>query len=136
VRVLYAVICEGASDRPDGRMDMHGVFHQLYAPGFPAQQDRMVLAVAVEWEGGEHGRQTFRIDLLDPTRTPSLTINGHTDITPTPPGEAPPQTRLVLPLEGIVFPAAGTYLFQLHVGEQAVPLAPLHLVEHEGAVEP
>ena len=134
MRVLYAVICERAAARPDGRMDLHGVFHQLYAPGFPAQQDRMVLAVNVEWDAGEDGRQVFRIDLLDPSRTPTITINGHTDVSPTEDG-TPPQTRLVMPLDGIVFPVAGSYLFQLHVGEAAVPLAPLHLVEDPTARE-
>jgi hypothetical protein len=129
VRVLYAVISENASARPDGRMDLIGVFHQLYAPGFPAQQDRMVLAVALEWNDGESGRNEFRIDLVDPTRTPCLTVNGHTDVTPTSPGEAPAQTRLVLPMENVVFPTAGTYLFVLHVGEKEWELAPVHIVE-------
>lgn len=133
MRILYALVCEDASNRDDGRLDVHGIFHQLYAPGFPAQQDRLLLAVAVEWDGGEEGRQNFRIDLLDPSRSPSLTINGHTDVSPTPDGEAPPQTRLVMPLEGVIFPTAGTYLFQLHVGGDELPLCPIHLVENPDA---
>lgn len=94
----------------------------------------MVLATAIEWDQGEMGRHTFRIDLLDPTRTPALTISGHTDVTPTAAGEAPPQTRLVMPLEQVVFPSAGSYLFQLHVGEEALELAPIHLIENPDAV--
>ena len=46
---------------------------------------------------------------------------------------APPQTRLVMPLEGVVFPAAGSYLFQLHVDGEEVPLCPLHLMENPRA---
>ena len=134
MRILYALLCEDASVRQDGRLDASGVFHQLYAPGFPAQQDALVLAVSVEWNEGESDRKEFRIDLVDPSRSPMLTVNGHTDITPMPEGEAPPQTRLVLPLENIVFPAAGTYLFELHVDDQAHPLTPLHIVENPDAV--
>ena len=48
-------------------------------------------------------------------------------------GEAPAQTRLVMPLEEIVFPAPGTYLFQLHVGDVVELLCPLHLVENPDA---
>lgn len=129
MRILYALVCEEATNRPDGRLDGHGVFHQLYAPGFPAQQDRMVLAVALEWDEGESGRHDFKIDLLDPSRSPCLTVNGHTDVTPTPAGEAPAQTRLILPLQDIVFPVAGSYLFELQVDERSFPLTPLHLVE-------
>ena len=134
MRVLYAVICEDAEARADGRMDMHGVFHQLYAPGFPAQQERMVLAAAVEWNDGEVGRQQFRIDLLDPKQTPVLTISGHTDVGASAGGDAPPQTRLVMPLEGVVFPGPGTFVFHLYHGETETPIAPIHLIENPDAV--
>jgi hypothetical protein len=134
LRVLYAVICEDAQSREDGRMDVHGVFHQLYAPGFPAQQERMVLAAAIEWNEGETGKQDFRFDLLDPKLTPVLTISGHTDVGATPPGDAPPQTRLVMPLEGVVFPVPGTFVFHYYHGAADIPVAPLHLIENPDAV--
>lgn len=133
MRTLYALVCEEASVRDDGRVDVHGVFHQLYAPGFPAQQDRLVLAVAIEWDGGETGRRDFRIDLLDPSGSPALTVSGHTDVEPAAPGEAPPQTRLIMPIERVVFPAAGTYRFELNVANERTPLSPLHLIENPDA---
>ena len=115
-------------------MDMHGVFHQLYAPGFPAQQDRLVLAVAVEWDESEQGRREFRIDLTDPNGSPALTIQGHTDVSGWTAGEGPPQTRLVMPLEGVIFPTAGTYKFELIVGDERRAVCPLHLIENPDAV--
>ena len=134
MRILYALVCEEAANRPDGRLDAHGIFHQLYAPGFPAQQDRLTLALALEWDAGEADRQHFKIDLIDPSRSPCLTVNGYTDITPTVEGEAPAQTRLLMPLQDIVFPTVGSYLFVLDVGGQSYELAPLHLVEDRQAV--
>lgn len=131
MRILYGLVCEEATSRQDGRLNAGGVFHQLYAPGFPAQQDEMVLAVALEWNDGEAGRKEFRIDLLDPSRSPCLTVNGHTDVTPSPAGEAPAQTRLVLPMEKVVFPVPGTFLFVLHVDEREYELTPLHIVEQK-----
>jgi hypothetical protein len=133
LRLLYALICEHADSRRDGRLDVHGVFHQLYAPGFPAKQDRMVLALAIEWDREGEGRREFKIDLLDPSGSPSLTVSGHTDVSARNPLEAPPQTRLVLPMEEVVFPAAGTYTFELKVGEDSVSAAPLHLIENPDA---
>ena len=132
MRVLYALHCEHAEARQDGRLDVHGVFHQLYAPGFPAKQDRMVLALAIEWDTEGAGRREFRLDLNDPNENPCLTISGHTDVGDRAKAEAPPQTRLILPMEDVVFPLAGTYLFQLTVGEDKQPVAPLHLVENRG----
>jgi hypothetical protein len=134
LRVLYGLICEQAGERHDGRLDAHGIFHQLYAPGFPAKQDHMVFCVGIEWDAGETGRHEFRIDLTDPTGSPALTINGHTEVADRVPGEAPPQTRLVMPLEGVVFPAAGTYTFDLVVREgERLTLCPIHLIENPDA---
>jgi hypothetical protein len=131
LKLLYALLCEDAHIRHDGRLDVHGIFHQLYAPGFPAQQDRMTLAVAVEWAPAERGRIEFAIDLLDASASPVITINGHTDVEDQGDLQGPPQTRLVMPLEGVVFPAEGSFLFQLTVAGEKLPLTPLHLIENE-----
>jgi hypothetical protein len=130
LKLLYALLCEDAHIRHDGRLDVHGIFHQLYAPAFPAQQDRMTLAVAVEWAPTERGRIEFSIDLLDPAQAPVITINGHTDVADQGELQGPPQTRLVMPLEGVVFPAEGSYAFQLTVGDEKLRLTPLHLIEN------
>lgn len=114
-------------------MDLHGIFHQLYAPGFPAQQDRLTLAVGIEWDSEESGTVSFRIDLSDPDGAPALTINGTSEVSPSPPGEAPPQTRLVMPMQDVVFPAAGTYRWELEVAGERMVLAPLHLIHNPDA---
>jgi hypothetical protein len=130
LKLLYALLCENAHIRPDGRLDVHGIFHQLYAPGFPAQQETMTLAVAIEWADDERGRIDFGIDLLDPARAPVLSISGHTDVEDQGNLQGPPQTRLVMPLNGVVFPAEGTYTFEFKVGEDRLPLAPIHLIDN------
>jgi len=131
MKILYALLCENAQERPDGRLDVHGVFHQLYAPGFPAQQERMTFAVALEWEAGERGRIEFSIELVDPARSPVVSITGHTDVAEQ--GmQGPPQTRVVMPLDNIVFPAEGTYVFELVVNGDRQRLTPLHLIKDMG----
>ncbi len=129
MKVLYALICEHAETGDDSRVDVRGIFHQLYAPGFPAQQERLTLAVALEWEKGEEGRRSFRIDLLDPAGGPALTISGHTDVGAPDGATGPPQTRLVMPLENVVFAGEGSYSFVIRVDGTTTPLAPLHLIQ-------
>lgn len=133
MKVLYALLCEDAAMRPDGRVDLHGVFHHLFAPGFPAQQDRMTLVVVLEWSADEAGRVPFKIDVLDPTVTPVGTINGHTEVGTPRPMEPPQQTRLVMALDNVVFPVEGTYQFELTVGEDRQRIALLHLIENPEA---
>lgn len=132
MKVLYAILCEDATTRQDGRVDVHGVFHQLYAPGFPARQDQLMLAVNIEWEEHERGRINFAIEMLDPARSPALSITGHTDVSSIPAVQGPPMTRLLMPLQGVVFPAEGTYAFELIMGEERTPLTPLHLIADPG----
>jgi hypothetical protein len=133
VKVLYAIVCEAAQMRDDGRVDAHGIFHQLYAPGFPARQDDVTLAVTVEWEPHERGAVQFSIDLLDPARSPVMTIRGESEVRDFGALHGPPLTRLLLPMESVYFPAAGTYTFEMGVGEQRFPLATLHLIENPAA---
>lgn len=101
--------------RPDGKMDVDGVFNDLAAPGFPATQDRMVLVTTIEWDRGDSGRNKFRVDLVAPDGRPSLTVDGHTDVVPRPTDRPPPRTRLILPLENVVFPRAGRYSFEIRI---------------------
>jgi len=132
LKVLYALLCEHAHERGDGRLDAHGVFHQLYAPAFPARQDRLTLAVAVEWEPAERGRIEFSIELVDPAKSPVLSITGHTDVGEQQPLQGPPQTRVVMPLDDVVFPREGTYAFEWVAGADRQRLAPLHLIQDPG----
>jgi hypothetical protein len=133
VRVLYAILCDEADERPDGRIDVRGIFHQLYAPAFPAQQERMVAVVNLEWDSEETGRIDFRIDMLDPSGSPAITISGHTDVGPRTEYEAPPQSRIIIPLEGVVFPTEGSYELELHVNGARFGIAPLHLIANPDA---
>jgi hypothetical protein len=134
VRLLYTQICENADAGEDERMNLHGVFRRLYAPGFPAQQDRLVVVVAIEWDAGEEGQKEFRIDLLDPAQSPVLTISGHTDVRQLNAKEPPPMTRLIMPIDEVVFPVAGRYQFVLQMeDDEILPLSPLYLIEDENA---
>jgi hypothetical protein len=132
VKLLYSYICEFARARPDGRLDAEGIFHELYAPGFPAEQPEVTLVATLEWEPGERGVIPFTIDLLEPAGSPVLSASGETEVTDFGPHHGPPLTRLVLPIEKARFPTPGTYQFMLTTGETRVPLAHLHLIHVPG----
>ncbi len=116
MHIQLALVCDDARMRPDGKMDVEGVFNDLAAPGFPAKQERMVLVTTIEWERGEEGRNKFRVDLVGPDGRPSLTVDGETEVDSRPADRPPPRTRLIMPLENVVFPRAGKYTFEVRVG--------------------
>jgi hypothetical protein len=117
MELILALACDDARERPDGKLDIQGVFNELYAPGFPAMQDRMTVVFVVEWDRSEAGRIPLRADLVDEEDRKVLTIQGHTDVERRSADRAPAQTRLILPLQDVVFPRAGRYRFLLRAGK-------------------
>ena len=111
-----ATVCESARERPDGRLDLAGIFNELSAPGFPAMQDSMTVVFLVEWEADESGELPLRADMIDESGRKLLTIQGHTQVEARGGDRAPAQTRLIMPLEKVVFPKPGRYRFELVAG--------------------
>ena len=114
-----SAVCETARERPDGRLDLSGIFNDLSAPGFPAMQERMTVVFVVEWEAEETGDLPLRADMIDESGRKLLTIQGHTQVDARGPDRSPPQTRLIMPLEKVVFPRPGRYRFELVAGGDA-----------------
>jgi hypothetical protein len=129
MHVQLAFVCDDATMNPDGKMDVRGVFNDLAAPAFPAKQDHMVLVTTIEWDLGDEGRNAFRVDLLGPDGRPSLTVDGHTEVERRAPDRPPPRTRLILPLEGVVFPRPGRYTFEIRVKGRKLRGPSLFLME-------
>jgi len=129
MKLLLALLCDDAAINPEGKLDIHGVFNDLFAPGFPARQDQVVLVLVVEWEREDDGRFAFRVDLVAPDGKPTLTVNGHTDVDRRAPDRPPARTRLIMPLETVIFPTAGPYQFRVRVKGQDYDGPTLHLIE-------
>ncbi len=136
MQMLLTLVCDDAGLTPDGKLDVHGVFNDLYAPGFPAKQDRMVLVVVVEWDRQDEGRHRFRVDLEDDDGKPTLSVEGYSDVDRRPDDRPPPRTRLVLPLDEVVFPRPGAYRFQIRIKGRTYAGPSLYLVEADEAPDP
>ncbi|MEJ2502566.1 MAG: hypothetical protein P8177_04485 [Gemmatimonadota bacterium] len=128
MNLLISLACEDARARPDGRLDFIGVFDRLQAPGFPAAQDRMMVVFVMEWDPSDTGRHDFTADLVAPDGRTVLTIEGHTDVR-VPPEGGRPRTRLMMPLERVVFPVAGEYRFILSLGDDRIEAFSLVVAE-------
>ena len=136
MRVLAASLCDHASESQTGKLDLRGVFHDLYAPGFPAQQGRMILVLALEWDRGDSGRYDFRVDVKGPDDNLTLSVDGYSEVSPRPEGRPPPRTRLIMPLENVVFPTAGRYEFEVKAKGNVLAGPVLYLMEADEASAP
>lgn len=106
---VTALFCDQASISDTGKLDIQGVFNELQAPGFPARQDRLVLAGVVHWDRDDEGQLPFRVDLTHPDGHAVYSVDGHADVKPRPEPEPPPKSYLVLNLEKVMFTAPGQY---------------------------
>ncbi len=129
MELQLALVCDHAKTTDDGKLDVHGVFNDLYAPAFPALQNHMVLVLAVEWSRSDSGRYRFRVELIDPDGKPTLSVEGHTDVDSRPEDRPPARTRLMLPLEKVVFPKPGAYRFKVQLKGKWHDGPSLHLIQ-------
>jgi hypothetical protein len=129
MKLRFAAVCEDARATPDGRLDVHGVYHDLSAPGFPARQEHLVLVLVFEWDRADHGRYLFKADLEDEAGNVSLTVEGETEVHRPLPAAAPARSQLVMPIENVVFPRAGQYAFRVRVKGHTFEGPSLYLME-------
>ena len=122
------LFCADAKAGPDGKLDIHGVFNELYAPDFPARQDEMVLVGIVEWQRDLQGRIPFTVDLIDSDGMAIFSIEGHTDVDARPPSKAPAKTHFILPLKNVMFPAPGHYRVRINIDSSELAGPSMHLM--------
>jgi hypothetical protein len=125
----FACICDDARPTSDGKLDVHGVYHDLAAPGFPARQELLVLVLVIEWAREDHGRYLFKADLEDEDGKVSVTVEGETEVHRPGPDHPPARSQLVMPLGNIVFPHAGQYRFRVTVKGQTLDGPALYLMD-------
>ncbi len=122
------LFCRDAQAGPDGKLDIHGVFNELYAPDFPARQDQMVLVGIVEWQRDLHGRIPFTVDLTDSDGKAIFSIEGHTDVDARPASKAPAKTHFILPLKNVMFPVPGHYRARININGNEMAGPSMHLM--------
>src|SRR6185436_9697808 len=105
-------------------------------PGFPARQERMVLLLGIEWDRADEGRFAFKVDLLDPTGRPVMTLDGHTDVDRRGPEQPPARTRLIMPLKDVVFTRPGAFRFTVRVKGQELKGPAIHIMDSQAAPVP
>jgi hypothetical protein len=127
MNLVLAIACDKAEVAPDGKLNVEGIYNELSAPEFPAGHPSLTIVLVIEWSMHDVGEQPIRADLIDPEDNMVVTIQGHTDVELAPDNEVPPQTRIILPLENVVFQTPGRYFLRVQAGTETVEALPLYL---------
>lgn len=117
-------ICDAATDY-GGRLNVLGAFEGIAASSAPIVRDRCSLAVRLRFEAAETGRHAVEVRIVDkggrvigPTMSASL-------MTKLLAGRESGAQNLVLNINGLTFPAFGTYRIELRVDGEERSYLPL-----------
>ncbi|MEW6286352.1 MAG: hypothetical protein AB1509_08985 [Chloroflexota bacterium] len=99
----------------EGKLNVMGIFNDIYAQTFPARHSSMHLVAKLGAELGEYGqKRDFTIKLLDADANQIFDLSGQFQI-PTGTQGRKPEVNLILELKDLVFPKEGIYQFVLLV---------------------
>lgn len=126
MEVDLALLADAATIDAAGKLNVLGVFDHLSTASLPAQHPHMVLILRFASSVQEIGRHQVAISLRDPRGAEAMRIDGemHLGSGPGAVGEGI-KVPHILHLDGLVFPTAGRYAFDVSVdGEHhvSVPL--------------
>jgi len=111
----------------EGKLNVMGIFNDLYAQTFPARHPSMHLIARLGAELGEYGQQrNFTVKLMDEDGNPVFNLSGQFQVPSGGQGRKP-EVNLILQLNDLVFPKDGMYQFVLLVDKDHKGELSLHV---------
>lgn len=116
MKVGLAVLADYANVSVEGKLNIMGIFNQIYTPAVPVQHPQMHLVLQFEIDMAERGMsKVIEIKLLDEDGLQLASVSQTTQI----PEEIPisAQLPLIAALNGLQFPHFGSYAFHILINE-------------------
>jgi hypothetical protein len=115
MKPLFFLAADYANITGDGKVNVMGIFNDIFSFSFPARHSSMHLVGKLGAELGEYGQtRNFTVKLLDEDGNQIMDMSGQFEI---PKGERgrKPEVNLILELKDLIFPKPGIYQFVLLV---------------------
>lgn len=127
--VTLALLADAANVSQDGKLNILGVFNGLGAQSFPATHPQMNLVLRFEASRAEEGKnKPIEIQLADIDGNRLFTITTTIVVPQGVPGQ-PIRMNHILAMNGVRFPKAGDYVFNILVADDTKATVDLKLVE-------
>ncbi|MCH8275710.1 MAG: hypothetical protein IH851_13075 [Armatimonadetes bacterium] len=130
MKLKFAHICDSTILSKENKLSVIGIFSEINAQRFPMVHGHFDLALCLEFEEEDAGKQeTVEICLRDPEAKPLRTVNGKINV---PPQITPGQkVQLVLAFDLVTFTSPGMHQMDVSIGGQRIEAWPLNLI-HRG----
>lgn len=115
MKPLLFLVADYANITREGKLNVMGIFNDIFAHSFPARHSSMHLVSILGAELGEYGQtRDFTVRLLDADGNPIFDLSGQFQVPRGGQGRKP-KVNLILELKDIVFPNEGIFQFVLLV---------------------
>jgi hypothetical protein len=113
MRLLLFLVADYANISREGKLNIMGIFNDVFSPNFPARHSSMHLVAKLGAELGEYGQtRDFTVMLRDADGNRIFDLSGQFKVPEGGQGRKP-EVNLILELKDIVFPKEGIYQFIL-----------------------
>jgi len=129
MKTLLFLTADFANLTHDGKVNILGIFNQVFATKFPTLYPQFDLVTKLGLEPGEE-RQNRKITLYLVGEDANQTrVKIYEDIINFPErvGGLDPEHAIIIKMQGVVFPAEGTYQFLLHLDDRYLSTLSLYL---------
>jgi len=132
MEVDLALLADAATIDGSGKLNILGIFDRLTTSAFPTRHPRLSLVLRFSAGMQELGKHEVEIQLKAPDGKQIVRSDGEMNLSPGPRAGGVVLVPHVLNMDGLVFPVAGRYFFDVRVdGEHQVSI-PLSVHGPEG----
>ena len=128
MQVRIAVLADFASISEGNKLNILGIFTNIFAKKTPAVQPQMQLVTMFEFDGTETGDRNLKIVLVDEDGGEIFSISGVMSIERGPAGRST-LLHQILNFNNMVFPKFGGYEFKILLDGNIVSNIPLNVLE-------
>jgi hypothetical protein len=131
MKTLLFLTADYANLTQDNKVNILGIFNQIFAPQFPVLHPQYHLVVKIGLEPGEDPKNR-KLNLYivgEDANVAKVKIFEETFDFPERVGGLDPEHAVIMVLQGMVFPAPGTYQFLLHIDDRFLTSLSLYLRE-------
>lgn len=127
MQLTLALLADYASISREGKLNIMGIFEQIFALKFPAVHATMQLVLRIEATPFEAGTHTARVAFIDADAREQFAVPGSLVIPESRAGENTTTNQLFV-FNGIVLPKPGSYEFVVTAGTEELGRVPLRVV--------
>ena len=118
----YANIAQG------GKLNVMGIFRNIYGSGFPLRQPEMHLIARLRPSPAEYGQtRKLTIKLMDEDAQTEIVNFSRDVVVPSPTGRQRPEINQILRLRDLIFPKPGIYQFSILIDNDEKGTLPIEV---------